>query len=237
MALRDKSPIMILLGLVVLATATVTFRIADIQILNETIDPIANWVFAGGFVGIYLLSDREVGNLENYEGVSLLIPIIVAIGMGSIPAVSGFVETYNPLMGFALTAITLVSFYVLATNMNLTYVALELVLGTILGVTAALHYGIMNIQFLNTGIAQISVWVFTFTLAGAYLISERSYGTFSRNEIASIAFGIGTYYAYTYIPQVETLILEYNPISGALLTLALGIAYYVVMNNGEVYNV
>lgn len=234
MAIRDKSPVMLLLGLIVLATATVTFRIADIQFLNEAISPIAGWVFVVGFVGIYLLSDREIGNLENYEGVSLLVPIVTAIGVSAIPQFNGFLADYNPMAGIVLTAVTLIGFYVLATNMNLTYVALELILGIILAATAAMHYGILSVAILETHISSISVWVFVFTLAGAYMVSERSYGTFTRNEIGAIVFGIGTYFAYEYVPQVQSIVVENNPVSGVVLTLMLGIAYYILMNNGSI---
>lgn len=225
---------MLLLGLLVVATAFVTFRVASIEVLNETIDPFAGWVFAIGFIGIYLLSDREIGNLENHEGVALLVPIVAAIGMNFVPELQSLLNDYNPALGIALVAITLVGFYVLATNMELSYVALEVLLGLILAVTAGIQYGVLSIEVLNAHIAEISIWVFVLTLAGAYMVSERSMGTFTRMEIGAMVIGIGTYAAYVYVPEVSSIVQANNPYAGVGLTLILAFAYYVLMNNGAI---
>ncbi|AAQ13796.1 hypothetical protein [His2 virus] len=234
MAIRDKSPVMLLMGLMVLVTSLVTFRIADIEVLNNAINPISGWIFVVGFVGIYLISDREVGQLKNYEGAALLVPVLVAIAVQSVPEFESTLTQYNPALGIMLFAVTMVGFYALATNMNLTYVVLELLLGVVLGVTAAVQYNILEIQVLSANITQISIWVFVLTLASAYLVSERSLGTFTRTEIGSMAFGIGTYVAYTFIPEVEQFVVNNNPATGIVLTLGMAFAFYVIMNNGQI---
>lgn len=222
------------MGLLVLVTSALTFGVIDYQILNNTLAPIANWVFIGGFIGIYLLSDREIGNLESHEAIALLIPLVAAISIKMFENLDALLQDYNPAGGFVLLGATIAGFYVLATNMELKYVIVEIGLGSILAVFASVHYGIANFSVLDYSVSNLNVGVFIVTLVGAYMISKRSLGTFSENEVIALFVGIGSYFAYTYVGEISNLIGTYQPVSGIALTALVGVAYYVLMRNGNI---
>lgn len=230
---KTKSPVMLTLGLIVAITATVTFGLVNIEVLNNTIKPLANWIFVGGFVAVYLLSDREIGKLDDHEAVALILPLLLAIGSEQMSQVSDFINEYNPIAGFVLVGITLIGFYALSTDMDIRYMSLEMVLGAILAVTASVQFDVLSIEVLNNHITQISVWVFVIALTLAYLVSERELGRMSQIELGALAIGIGGYVGYEYIPEVQSAVDANNPVAGVILVAVTILAYYFIMNNGS----
>lgn len=234
MVLDDRNPLTLILGLVVVVTSAITFGLFDIEILNNTLKPIAAWVFVGGFIMVYLISDRQLGKLKDYEGVALAIPIAIAILTQQVPEVEQWLTDYNPIAGFALLAITLASFYILGTNMELNAVAIELVLGATLLVTAGMQFGLVEIDLLNNHIADVTVWVFVITLAVSYFVSERSIGTMNNFEVGALALGIGSYLAYEYIPAFTSYVNSSEWQVAVGLTAIVGISFAILANHGEV---
>lgn len=234
MSVRDKSPSMLILGLLVIITSMVTFGLVNIKVLSEAIEPIAAWVFVVGFVGVYLLSDRQLGQLKDYEGVSFIVPIVLAMSIQLVPQVKTLLTDYNPYSGITLLAITMIGFYALGTNMDLQAVTIEVILGLVLAVTASVQFGLLSIEVLNNDIAHISVWVFVIALSGAYLVSEHSIGRMKTYEIMALLIGIGGYLGYEFVPTVSQFINENNPEAGTVLVLVTIMAYYFIMNNGEI---
>ena len=108
MAKDTNSILMMVLGLIVSVTATVTFGLVDIEILNKAIKPIAAWVYVGGFAGVYLLSDRQVNQLKDFEAVALIVPIITAIAIQEVSEVSNLLTEFKPIAGFVFVGVTLI---------------------------------------------------------------------------------------------------------------------------------
>ena len=233
MAINNDNPLMLMLGLVVAITASVTFGIVDVEVLNNTINPYAGWVFIGGLAGIYVLTDRQVGEMSDYEAVSFLIPILAALLIQFLPQAESFLTDYEPYAGIVLTALVLGSFYALGTNISFNALALEIGLAMVLGVTAAVQFDVITLEVLNNNIQHVTIWVFVLALAGAYLISERDINRMQEIELAALGIGIGAYTFYEYVPQFENFVANNNPISGVVLTIVVIFAYYVLMNNGD----
>lgn len=233
MTVRDN-PLQLVLGLIVLATATVTFGLSDVTVLNNAIKPYAIWVFIVGMVGIYLWSDVNMGEMSQYEAVSVLLPLLSAGALQVIPEASNFLSDYSPYAGIFLMFVTLGSFYALATNVSFNILAAELVLGGTLFIVAAVQYSVISIEVLNSNIQSVTIWVFIATLVGAYVLSEREIGRFESTELVALSVGIGGYLAFEFIPEVETFVMENNPIAGVALTGFVVISYYVLMNNGRI---
>lgn len=234
MAFKDTSPVMLTLGIIVIVTALVTFGIGDIEFLQTTIDPIANWVFVGGFVGIYLISDREIGELEDYEAIALIVPIVASIGVMAIPQVNTFVQNNNPLIGIILVTVAMTGFYILSTDMKITYAMVQIILGIALAISAAVQYNVITLEILDSAFNGLTTWIFLIALFLAYMVSEREIGTFTNTEIGALGIGIGAYIAYRHVPAVETFITNSNPLAGILLTAMMAVAFYLLSNNGEV---
>jgi hypothetical protein len=234
MAVRDN-PLQLVLGLVVLATATVTFGISDVEFLNNTIEPYAIWVFILGMVGIYLWSDVNMGEMSQYEAVSVILPLVAAGAIQVIPEASNFLSEYSPFAGIFLVMVTLGSFYALGTNVSFNILAAELVLGGTLFIVAAVQYSIVNIEVLNNNIESVTIWVFIATLVGAYLLSERDIGMLETTELTALAVGVGGYLAFEFIPEVNDFVINNNPAAGIVLTIAVVVSYFVLMQNGNIY--
>lgn len=233
---NTRSPLMVTLGLVVALTASVTFGVLDIEVLDNALSPIAAWVFIGGFTAVYLMSDRQINQLTDLEAVGFVIPIIAAIGMEHVTPVQNFVTDYSPWGGLALTALTFAGFYALSTDMSLQYISLELVIGSILITTAAVQFDVLEIQVLENHITDVSVWVFFVALTAAYLVSERSIGSLNNVELTGLLVGIGAFAGYDFVPEIQNWITTNNPHAGIGLTVIVLIGYFIVMNNGKFDN-
>lgn len=229
---RD-SPINVMIGIVVLIASVVTFGLVNIQVLNETITPYAGWMFLGGFILVYFISDREIGDLQDYELLALLIPVGSVVTMKVMPEFESLINSFHPYSSIALFALTVISYYTLSTNMRLGVLAFQLIVGGILTLTAALQFGLLEIDVLGTQLRSVSVWVFLLALAAAYLLSSHTIGKMDTKEVVAIVFGAGSYIAYTYAPPFRTFVMENNPFTGIFLTFIVMLAYVFIMRNGK----
>lgn len=232
-AMGRDSPVNVIIGIFVLVASIVTFGLVNIQVLNSTISPYAGWIFVGGFVMVYFISDREIGDLQDYELGALLIPVLSVITMKVIPEFESLVNEFHPYSGIVLFALTLISYYTLSTNMRLGVLAFQLIVGGILALTAALQFGLVSIDVLGTQIESVSVWIFLLALASAYFLSEHTIGKMDTMEVGALVIGAGSYIMYTYAPPFRNFVMNNNPITGIVLTLVVVIAYVFIMRNGE----
>lgn len=233
MARNAKSPLMLALGLLVAVTAMVTFSVLNITVLDNTIKPFAGWVFVGGFVGVYLLSDRQLNGLEDYEAVAFVVPLLAAVAIQQIPAMNDALTEYEPYAGLALLMLTVGAFYALGTNMSLEYVSLELLFGGVILVTASVQYDLVQIDVLSSHITDVAPWFYFFALAGAYLVSQRNVGSFTNMELSALLIGIGGYAGYEYLPKVQDMVMNNSPHAGIVLVGITVVAYYFLMNDGS----
>lgn len=112
--------------------------------------------------------------------------------------------------------------------MALTENPLTIVLAVILGVTASVVFGIVNVEVLSTNLKPFAPWIFVLTLVGAYMISERQMGDLDNIEVLAFVVGIGGFGLIEFVPKVATFISENQPISGIALTLVTLGAFYVL---------
>lgn len=229
----EESPLHIGLGLVVFITSLVAFGLVEMQVLNDTIAPYAGTVFVGGFFAIYFLSDREIGQLTDAELAALLIPIASVVLIEFVPQFADLVSEFDPYASVALFGLTLGGYYVLSTNLRIGTVALQLILGSILGLTAMLQFDIVTMSAFGTEITDLSVWVFVGTLSIAYFVSEHEIGQMNIYEVGALVVGAGSYLAYNYIPEFATFVDSNNPQAGIVLSLIVIVAYYFIMRNGK----
>lgn len=229
----SKSPLMVALGVIVAVTSAVTFGLINMEVLDNAIQPIAAWIFVGGFAIVYLLSDREINQFTDVEAIGFVIPLLGAIGAQHITEVQNLLTEYSPYAGIALTGLTFAGFYALSTDMSLEYVSLELVIGSVLLTTAAVQFDLIELDIVGNQINEISVWVFLTALLAAYLVSERSVGSLNNIELTGLIVGIGAFVGFEYVPEVQSWIMSNNPHAGIGLTAIVLFGYYTVMNNGN----
>lgn len=232
--MANKSPLMVALGVILAIASVVTFGLINIEVLDNAISPIAGWVFVGSFVGVYLMSDRRINDLSDTEAVGFAIPLLAAIGVQHITAIQDFLTRNDPYAGLLLVALTFGGFYALSTDMNLEYVSLELIIGSVLLTTAAIQFQLIELDIVGKHIDEVSVWIFLFTLMAAYLVSKRSIGNLNNIELTGLIVGVGAFAAYDYVPEVQTWIMSNNPQAGIGLTALILFGYYTVMNNGDI---
>lgn len=223
-----------MLGLLLIVTAGVTFGLSNIEVLNNSIAPIASWLFIGGFVAAFLYSEKEARYMDNYELGAIAIPILLVLGKMYVPRIADVFNEYQPAAGVLLLAITLFAFYALGTNLTLEYLTAELGLGTVLFFAASVDYGLLNVSILQNQIGHINVWVTIFALIGAYIISDHSIGRMTTFEIGALGVGIGSFLAYSFVPKVQNWVSSHNPQSGVALLALITLSYWVIMNDGNI---
>lgn len=231
----EENPLFIALGLIVLVTSLVSFGLVDMQVLNDHVAPYAGTIFVVSFVGIYFLSDREIGQLTDAETTALLVPVLAVIGLKFIPQFESIITDFDPYASLALFGLTLGGYYVLSTNMRLGTVALQLVLGSVIGLTALLQFGIVELDVMGETITELSIWVFVGALSISYFISEHEIGEMNQTEIGALIVGVGGYLAYNFIPEFQDFVNANNPASGIVITGVVIFAYYFIMRNGKLY--
>jgi hypothetical protein len=106
------------LGIALAVTAGVEFGIVEMTVLETNVSPLATWIFVGSLFGAYLLSQRNIGDLSDWEIGAFIVGLGGYAGMVFVPAVNEFVTTNQPYTGAGLTIVTMVAFYVL-TNENI----------------------------------------------------------------------------------------------------------------------
>jgi hypothetical protein len=231
-ALEDESPLNLIFGLMVAVAASVVFGLADFQILTENVEPYADWMFVGGLLSAYILSDRDFGKLQNYEGFAFILPIAVLAGITFVPSIENFVMG-NRTIQLVLLAVTMGGFYVLATNLTLTDIAIEWVLGLILIFTASSAFGLTETSVFGYELASNATWVFFLSLTGAYLVSERAIGELSRLELVALGVSISAYVAVTQLPNFASTITNNLVFGGALFVITL-LAFYTLIRDGDI---
>lgn len=232
--MADENIVMLALGLLIAITASATFGVTNLEVLDSTIQ-YANWVFIGGFIAVYLISDRQINALSDFEAVGFVIPIVAALAYEFVPQVTSFVDNNSPYAGIVLFLLTFAGFYALSSNLSLQAVVSELSLGSILLLSALTQFNIISIELFNGfALQDFSTFIFVIGLGLAYFISQRDIRDMKETELIAIAIGVGTYLGYEYIPQVETFITANNPLSGIVAVAFVLIAYFYISQNGDV---
>jgi hypothetical protein len=107
---------------------------------------------------------------------------------------------------------------------------LSWVLAALLAAAALVEYNVMSITFLETNITPFATWIFLGTITGAYILSQRELNQLTDWEMGAFIVAIGGFAAYQFLPQVQSIIADYQPHSGVLMFGATMVAFYILTN-------
>lgn len=101
------------LGALLAAAALTEYGVMSITLLENNISPFATWVFMGTLTGAYLVSQRELGALSDWE--------LLAFGTGVggfalyklLPEFQQVFTDYQPESGIVMFVLTMIAFYIL----------------------------------------------------------------------------------------------------------------------------
>lgn len=117
MPLSDN-PLMWVLGIGLFIGSSVQYKVVELSVLDTNITPFTTWIFTIGLGGAYILSQRNVGDLSDWETGAFVVGLGAFAAYTFIPEFAKLVNNHQPFTGIILVLVTMVAFYIL-TNENI----------------------------------------------------------------------------------------------------------------------
>lgn len=114
----SESPLQWVLGIGLFIASMVEFNVASIAILENNITPFATWIFVGAIFGAYLLSQRSIGELSDWEMGAFVVGLGGYAMFTFVDEVATLISEYQPHSGIVMVVAIMAAFYVL-TNENI----------------------------------------------------------------------------------------------------------------------
>jgi hypothetical protein len=108
-----NNPLMGLLAAVVFISSTVAFGMAEYTVLGTNVSQYVSYLLPGSIAISYFMSMRNVDEMENYETAAMVVPIAALLGSMYLDTVHQTLMNFQPISGVVLSAVSLLSFYVI----------------------------------------------------------------------------------------------------------------------------
>lgn len=102
-----------LLAAIVFVSSTVAFGMAEYTVLGTNVTEYVSYLLPGSIAISYFMSMRNVDEMETYETAAMVIPIAALLGSMYISTVHDTLMNFQPISGVVLSAVSLLSFYVI----------------------------------------------------------------------------------------------------------------------------
>jgi len=112
MSLSD-SPLSWVLGGLLAIAALGQYNVISATWIENNVLAFSTWIFIGTLAGAYLLSQREIGELSDWETMAF------GVGAGGfalyqfLPQFRSVIADYDPYGGYVMVAFTMLAFYIL----------------------------------------------------------------------------------------------------------------------------